>query len=174
MAIRSPEKDSWSGTQLPEVFAPANSNIQSPSHQALDLEEMVVDETILAELKAKKSYEAGRPLFSATELGILEACRSEGATLREAALRIQVLGATDNSGTAGQQLSGPVIRRLRPRRNGLVLIYLIEPKGKAWRPGNRPFVGLAFSFPSSHTAKSVEYKVNKIWQERFPEESDED
>ena len=75
------------------------------------------------------------------------------------------------SETKRSRINGEVIRRLRPKTHGLLLIYPLVPKGNAW-PEDQPFMGLAFSFPSSHTACAVDYKVNKIWQTTFPEDDD--
>jgi len=68
------------------------------------------------------------------------------------------------------------VRQLRPKTQGLLLIYPLMPKGVAEWPNESPFMGLAFSFPSSHTARAVDYKVNKVWQATFHDEdyADED
>jgi hypothetical protein len=44
------------------------------------------------------------------------------------------------------------------------------PIGIADWPADEPFMGLAFSFPSSDTARAVDYKVNKVWQATFRDE----
>jgi Z1 domain len=62
---------------------------------------------------------------------------------------------------------GKVIREKRNPRNGLLLLYPLDPKAiKA----EIPIIGFGISFPSSNSAKSVEYKVNNIyWEQEFLE-----
>ncbi|MEO5716396.1 MAG: Z1 domain-containing protein [Luteolibacter sp.] len=77
---------------------------------------------------------------------------------------------------------GWVLRVLRPRERGLLLIYpllppreikpLDESKDRKARPheltgleeDSTPIIGVALSFPSSHTALGCEYRVNRVWQ----------
>lgn len=66
--------------------------------------------------------------------------------------------------------SGLGIRyRGRPKERGLLLIYL--PHGvdgisnKGYGSPDDPFVGFAISFPSSETAKPIEYFVNTVYSE---------
>ena len=67
-------------------------------------------------------------------------------------------------------MRGEVARHLRPKTHGLLTIYPLLPKGVEDWPVDEPFIGLAFSFPSSHTARAVDYKVNKVWQATFHDE----
>jgi hypothetical protein len=53
------------------------------------------------------------------------------------------------------------VRGVRPATRGLILIYLISnDEGKTVVPS------VAISFPESETAKSLAYKVNRVWLER--------
>jgi hypothetical protein len=78
--------------------------------------------------------------------------------------------------------NGRVLRVLRPREQGLLLIYPILPprivKERDGRPEEKtgltengtPIIGVALSFPSSETALGCEYKVNVVWQAEIEED----
>lgn len=53
------------------------------------------------------------------------------------------------------------VRSVRPATRGLMLIYLIDNGN-----GSPVVPSVAISFPDSETAKSLAYKVNRIWVER--------
>lgn len=60
---------------------------------------------------------------------------------------------------------GKVIREKRNSRNGLLLLYPLDPKAIN---SEIPVIGFGISFPSSNSAKSVEYKVNNVyWEQEF-------
>lgn len=60
---------------------------------------------------------------------------------------------------------GKVIREKRNSRNGLLLLYPLDPKVISYEV---PVIGFGISFPSSISAKSVEYKVNNVyWEQEF-------
>jgi hypothetical protein len=78
--------------------------------------------------------------------------------------------------------NGRVVRVLRPREKGLLLIYPLVPpakvKGRDGRPDEdtglqekgTPIIGVALSFPSSNTALGCEYRVNRVWQTEIDED----
>jgi hypothetical protein len=171
MAERKPEEGSWPEGGTPSLYATRNANIQSPSHQALDLAEITLDESVLAELLAKRAVENGGSLFTPPEEALLQQCCVEKTTLATAAERLTVLRKPPADGeTKRARINGEVARHLRPRTHGLLLIYPIVPTENRWPVSEPPFMGLAFSFPSSHTARAVDYKVNKVWQATFHDE----
>jgi hypothetical protein len=58
-----------------------------------------------------------------------------------------------------------VIREKRSAKNGFLLLYPLDP---AEINSNIPVVGFAISFPTSNTARRIEYKVNNIyWEQEF-------
>jgi hypothetical protein len=60
---------------------------------------------------------------------------------------------------------GKVIREKRNPSNGLLLIYPLDPQAIN---AAIPVIGFGISFPSSNSAKPVEYKVNNIyWEQEF-------
>jgi len=178
-AERSPQKDTWPKDAVPAVFEAPNSNIQSPSHQALDLElpEMLLNSEVLAGLLAKRTVEDGGALFNHEEEILLRQSCADHKTLGEVAARLTVLRRSGNENAKkGSRINGEIARQLRPKTHGLLLIYPLLPKDKPEWPKESPFMGLAFSFPSSHTARAVDYKVNKVWLTTFHDEdyADED
>jgi hypothetical protein len=171
VAERKPEDDTWDVARIPPLYATRNANIQSPSHQALDLAEMSFNETVLEELLAKRAVENGGPLFTVEEEALLRQCCVEKESLATAAERLTALRKPPVEGEAKRaRVNGEVARHLRPRTHGLLLIYPLVPTENRWPAQEPPFMGLAFSFPSSHTARAVEYKVNKVWQATFHDE----
>lgn len=167
-AERTPEAGSWdSSTSIPATYRTGNANIQSPAHQALDLAEIVLNQSLLEHLLDKRTEEDGVRLFDADESELLRVCLEEGVTLRVAAERLTLHRKPQLDGNRSARINGEVARSLRPTTHGLLLIYPIVPTENRWPAGRDPFMGLAFSFPSSHTARAVEYRVNRVWQDTF-------
>jgi hypothetical protein len=79
--------------------------------------------------------------------------------------------------------NGRVLRLLRRRSHGLLLIYPVQPptvvKGENNMPDSPtgmvdtgiPVIGVALSFPTSDTVSSVEYAVGKVWLAQMQEDS---
>lgn len=60
---------------------------------------------------------------------------------------------------------GKILRSKRSPRNGLLLLYPLDPEEIK---SEIPVIGFVISFPDSKTAQMVEYKVNNVyWQEEF-------
>jgi hypothetical protein len=62
---------------------------------------------------------------------------------------------------------GPVIREIRPEQRGLLLIYALcsTETGRAYgRNVGEDFFGFAISFPTSETARQMEYVVGSVYQ----------
>ncbi len=175
VAERKPEDGTWEIGRTPSLYAARNANIQSPSHQVLDLKEMVLNELVLTELLEKRVDPFGGPLFNPTEEALLREGCDNGITLARAAELLTSLRKPPVGDDAQRiRINGEVARQLRPRTHGLLLIYPVVPTDHRWPDNEQPFMGLAFSFPSSHTARSVDYRVNKIWQTTFPDDDYED
>ncbi|AFZ19207.1 Z1 domain-containing protein [Allocoleopsis franciscana] len=63
--------------------------------------------------------------------------------------------------------NGKVIRSKRLPRNGLLLLYPLDP---AEIESDFPVIGFAVSFPNSPTARRIEYQVNNVyWEQEFGE-----
>jgi hypothetical protein len=70
-------------------------------------------------------------------------------------------------GSSGQEPKGPNPLELRRQRNpkkGLLLIYVVEPRGEEWDFSTEaPYIGFAVSFPNSSTNRKVTYLVDQSW-----------
>jgi hypothetical protein len=123
----------------------------------------------LAALLEKRAVEGGSPVFNSDEAALLASWR--GRTLHEIALDLTARRHPRAEGATGKQsIRGDIARQLRPKTHGLLTIYSLLPKDVGNWPMDEVFMGLAFSFPSSHTARAVDYKVNKVWQATFHDE----
>jgi hypothetical protein len=142
------------------VYSPANSNIQSPSHQAFDLTQLQLDQTLLNELTAKQDR-SGKRLFDTEEEKLM--VTGFGQSLDKAALAISQKRAREKNNPEPETPHGRVIRELRPITRGLLLVYALTPRetGRVL-DGDDPYLGLAISFPTSHTARSISYEANKV------------
>lgn len=68
--------------------------------------------------------------------------------------------------------NGPAIRKVRPKENGVLFLYAIDPALAgldAGLPVNAPpVIGFAVSFPASDTGVRVNYRVNNIyWEQEY-------
>ena len=82
-----------------------------------------------------------------------------------------------------KRANGRVLRLLRRRSHGLLLIYPVQPpsvvKGENNMPDSptgmvdtrNPIIGVALSFPTSDTVLGVEYRVNRVWDAEIQEDS---
>jgi hypothetical protein len=61
-------------------------------------------------------------------------------------------------------ISGAVYRKQRQPKNGLLLLYVLDPS--EINGAEDPFIGYSVSFPSSNTAQSVTFTVNTVFKER--------
>lgn len=78
-----------------------------------------------------------------------------------------------------QEPSGPVIRRIRDSRKGLLLVYVfksgeVSETKKPIKIYPDTYVGYAISFPDSPTATQVEYKVDEVYRENIARDEGED
>ena len=87
-----------------------------------------------------------------------------------------------------KRANGRVLRALRRRTHGLLLIYPVLPpievpeKKTEGRPAvptglsadGDPVIGVALSFPTSDTVLGVEYRVNKVWDAELREDAEYD
>lgn len=141
-------------------FSTTKANIQSPNHQAFDLATMTLDDALLGKLLAKQVSALAGPLFDPDDQTVLLA--HLGQTLDKVALALT----RDRARRAGKaepsEPNGKVVRQLRPSTHGLLLLYALTPKDQGIPKGDPPYLGLVFSFPSSHTARRLSYKANPI------------
>ena len=162
-------------TGLPNegVFATSKANIQSPAHQSLDLHQWTLDDELLARMLTKQTGE--RPLFDAEEVQLLERLTVTGSSLYQAACELSRLRLRPDDASELGALpdfpNGRIAREVRPVTHGLLLVYAIVPGEQNFPLSESPYVGLAFSFPTSHTARSVTYEANRRLIEELQDEA---
>lgn len=149
-----------------DIFITLNSNIQSPSDQSLDLEMWPeLDATMLSNLMAKRS--AGSPIFSGSALDIVN--HSLGTPLKDLALRL-----TLDRNPDAKIINGKIARDLRPVTHGLLLIYPIVEKDAHPASGEPPHFGFAFCFPTSPTARAIQYAATQLLVQKMMGDWDDD
>jgi hypothetical protein len=126
---------------------------------------MTLDGALLTDLLAKRQVtKAGttqQPLFDPHDEALLR--RQIGKPLDGVALALT----RDRAERAGKEepreVNGLVLRQLRPVSRGLLLLYALTPDAPNQVTRNDPpYLGLVFSFPSSHTARRLSYKANQV------------
>lgn len=144
-------------------YSTTKANIQSPSHQAFDLAALLLDDTHLDELLAKRMpalVGVGRPLFDAADETVLRG--HVGQKLDKVALALTRDRAHRANKAEPAEPNGVVIRQLRSATRGLLLLYALTPKDPRISKGEPPYLGLVFSFPSSHNARQLPYRVGPV------------
>jgi hypothetical protein len=152
----------------PEAPAPAsdmfplrNSNLISPADQSIDLRFLPFSKDALER--------------AASRAAVADDVASLGAgpwqNLRELALDITKKRVRDDRLKQGDPKvpNGGVVRELRPKSHGLLLIYPLDPTDLATGP--TPIIGVALSFPDSDTLQGVEYQVNRVWGAAMEEDA---
>ena len=166
------------GTVTADGFALRNANIKDPPDEAIDLTYIPFSPEALESSGAQPAIAADM-----SELGT-----GPWTTLHDLAVAITRLRIADGrlrGGTEKDVANGRVVRELRPKTNGLLLIYPLiyppDPQSKsegqqAQTSGDSqdprgPIIGLAISFPASDTVDGVEYRVNRVWDSEIEEDA---
>ena len=182
---RSPE------SQTATSYALRKSNILSPLDESIDLAGTNLSAALAGSLALKPELAKDGQFLS--DQAIL------GKSLRDVAValtrqRVQENPESWRSRKDTDVPNGRIVRELRPKSLGLLLIYPLlpphevpevmkdgvvskpaEPTGLASDdPGSPPVIGLALSFPTSDTAACVEYQVNKVWGATVQEDAEYD
>jgi hypothetical protein len=173
LLVRNPE------SQTDSTYRLNRSNILNPADESLDFEGLKFDRQWFDDVCWKADLVADREW--------LEERISAGLDAEKVALDL-----TNRWMEAGkirkpknekyERPNGRVLRVLRPRERGLLLIYpLSPPKEITGLAGTKdrkermpeltgldergtPIIGVALSFPTSDTALGCEYRVNRVWQ----------
>ena len=75
----------------------------------------------------------------------------------------------------GSRVGGRVLRVLRRRSHGLLIIYPLEPLAATGvDTSGPPIISLSLSFPTSDTVLGVEYRVNRVWGAEIEEDNEFD
>jgi hypothetical protein len=174
---RTPESQSGGN------FSLIKGNILSPADEARDFRGVPFDAAWFAAISAKPELWDDMGWLQ-EQVGRDATAVALGLTLRwqESAppkLKPPVKGAT-------KRPNGRVLRVLRRRDHALLLIYPILPPeivpARDGRPQERTglaasgdaIIGVALSFPASHTALGVEYRVGKVWLQTMREDAEYD
>ncbi len=166
-------------SQTRETLTLPNSNFINPPDQSLDLALLPLDQAAL-DAVAEKS-----PIPSELE-GLLP---DPSKSLRDLALQItrSRIAAGRLKGDVTRNVpNGRVVREVRPKGHGLLLIYPLHPpssisgsdgrpeEATGLEPDGQPILGVALSFPTSDTVLGVEYRVNRVWGAEMQEDDQYD
>lgn len=159
-----------------DSFGLRKANILSPKDEAADLRSITATRELLASLVGAQPEDADDD-----EVSVAGAIPR---TLADVALEItrrRIAAGTLRGSERTSVANGRVIRELRPKTMGLLLVYpLIPPStvkdGETSTPtglseDGPPIVGVALSFPASDTASRVEYRVNRVWSSELEEDA---
>lgn len=170
----SPDPDRLVGS---DEFSTRNANIISPADQSLDLVELEVTREDVERIAASKGEikfidEALRGWGGGTLWDLARLLTIERARRAEKPRKHRDGTLVDPEKV--EVPNGRVVRELRPKTHGLLLIYPILDPRRAEdtnaAPGP-PVVGIALSFPVSNTATSIEYRVNRVWNDLIEEDA---
>ena len=70
---------------------------------------------------------------------------------------------TRRSAIEPERPGGREIRQIRPKTQGLLLLYPLNPLPQVFPKGTDPIIGMAISFPKSDTAREITYTVNNVF-----------
>lgn len=159
-------------SQTAMSWALLNANILSPENESLDLKGIILTAELAAELAQKPALRLDVEFLNShigkdlREVGVL-LTRKRIAQDPE-----RWRGSVDTD-----RPNGRIVRELRSKSRGLLLIYPLRQPGEVPKdekrsrpaeptgldPSGPPIFGLALSFPTSETAVRVEYRVNRVW-----------
>lgn len=169
LVLRDPQKDD-TGVEDPLVYCLRQRNIITPADQYLDF----AGKTLTAEMRDKilsKSLFEGEAMTEERRI-IREHTNKPLVDLALALTRWRAEKIEVDSGAKVTEISNRVVRELRPDSQGLLLLYPLDPGGRAGIINidpklvekNVPIMGFAVSFPVSERARPIEYQVNEIYQ----------
>lgn len=156
-----------------DSFTLRNANIIDPAHQSLDLQEIPVTAANLAEIAAPKAIASD---ISAVDMQKCRNFHDLAIAITRHRIANHTLKAKDD-----RVANGRVVRELRPRTRGLLLIYPLVPPSAFDPPTGAeprdngtgdPVIAVALSFPASDSMEGVEYRVNRVWDEEIREDAD--
>jgi hypothetical protein len=159
--------------KLPPVIPLRNANILNPVDQYADFLDRKLTPEHLFEIKRRRVFVDGK---NGEDLAILES--GAGAWMVELARRISVARFKRKEIRGKKEPVAPngrVVRDLRPRSEGLLIIYPTMA-GDLDKELTVPMIGFAISFPTDDDAAPLDYMVNQVYDQLFlqdPEDPDE-
>jgi hypothetical protein len=160
---------------LPTVIAMKNANILSPADQYADFRDLRLSDEQFQEIRTREVFIRGG---NGEDLRILE--DGVGKALIDVAIEISIarfLRKEIRGKDAPTKPNGGVVRDMRRRSRGLLIIYPTMAGDKGEDPATRPMVGVAISFPRDDNAKPLEYLVNQVFEQLHlsdPDDPDDD
>jgi hypothetical protein len=173
LVSRTPESQSAAS------FGLRKANILNPKDEGLDFNGVTFNQAWLDAIADKKDLESDLEWLE-QQVGRLALEVAVDLTHRWQATDPPKVKRPVNGQT--QRANGRVIRVLRPRSTGLLLIYPLCPPENVDAADGRPsestglseagppIIGLAYSFPTSDSTLGVEYQVNKVWEAEMLED----
>ncbi len=167
-------------------YALKKANILSPRDESLDLADFRLTPALADTLIAKPRLTDGERAWLLDQATAKTPRTLEKIALALAGNRTAAESVASIEAPELDVAPGFIVRELRPKTHGLLLIYpLVQPDKIPERkknnvvvapeeeidldPAGPPVIGLALSFPSSESAKCVEYQVNKRWNPNLVE-----
>lgn len=173
-------------TQTDKDYALRKANILSPRDESLDLANFTLTAFLANELAQKPGLADDERAWLRDQSTISSPCQLDKIAVALARRRAAQEAGTASAVTEPELPPGVVVRELRPKTHGLLLLYpLVQPdcipevmkNGKEMidlDPKGPPVIGLALSFPTSESAARVEYQVSKRWNRSLVEGDDSD
>ena len=176
-------------SQTASDYALKKANILSPRDEALDLSEFTLTFDLASALVSKPGLSNEERVWLLDQGSVSPPRSLPEVALALARRRAPKESSTVNPAPVPDFPSGSVIRELRPKTHGLLLLYpLVQPnevpevkkngvvvaprESINLDPAGVPVIGLALSFPASESAARIEYHVSKRWSRALVEEED--
>jgi len=166
LAVRAHEQ------QFPTSYTLRKANLLSPDHEALDFKGQTFDQEWFDAISDKFDL-AADVVWLREQVGRDAARVALDLTVRwqhtePPKIRPPAQGET-------KRANGRVLRVLRRRSHGLLIIYPLEPLAAAGvGASGPPVISLSLSFPTSDTVLGVEYRVNRVWGAEMQEDDQYD
>jgi hypothetical protein len=140
-----------------------NANILSPADQYADFRGLPLSQEHLDEIRMREVFVRGG---NGEDLRILE--HGVGRDLIEVATEISIarfLREEIRGKDAPSTPNGGVVRDMRRRSHGLLIIYPTMAGKREEDAAEHPMVGVAISFPRDDNAQPLEYLVNQVFEQ---------
>jgi hypothetical protein len=168
-------------SQTSDSFGVRKANILSPADEGWDFAGLVFDRAWFDSI-ADKPELASDLEWLEKEIGKEASKVASDLTFRWQQTDPPIIKPPEK--TKIERPNGRVLRLLRRRTHGLLLIYPLQPPTFSRSDSNAPeiptglkedgtpVIGVALSFPTSETATRVEYAVGKVWLTQMKEDED--
>lgn len=171
--------------QTPTSYSLKKANILNPADEASDFKRVPFDRQWFESIATKPDLKHDSE-WLAEQVGAEDAREvALGLTRRWQKTDPPKIKGPRSAGSETTRPNGRVLRVLRRRTHGLLLIYPLQQPGvipadmklskaadpTGLDPAGIPVIGLGLSFPTSDSVIGVEYRVNKVWDAEMKEDS---